>query len=409
MSDLLGCGLAGVALAALGAWMLRDRKAPAREVLGGEVGGVDVRVARAAGTVEVSAGGVDPGVVMRRQGVAEDLLFLVEGPDHHTGDPLFDEEVYVNGPPARLAAALDPQTRRVVQRFVLAFEGRVSEGRVRIAVPEAGRASLPQLLDLCVEVARRLAVPPEEEAERLREIARHDPIAAVRTGALTTLARHHATVAERVAREMITDAAPEVRLEAACVAGEAGLEHLLDLVAWESAEPAVRVRALDHLAGSPLAPHLRPYLPKIRACPVPSVRAAALMATASAGEDGALRILLRHANAVDPGEVAAATRALGALGDPAAEAPLIALLGHAVADVRIAAVEALARVGTVRAVEPLLEVAGGVLPGAQRRAVRAAVAAIHVRLGDVEAGRVSMADGLEGAVTVAPTGRLTPS
>jgi HEAT repeat protein len=84
---------------------------------------------------------------------------------------------------------------------------------------------------------------------------------------------------------------------------------------------------------------------------------------------------------------------------------LIALLSDASADVQRASAEALGGFGSVAAVEPLLPLAEGFGRSQLRQAARGAIGRIQSRLGNVEAGRVSLADDQElaGAVDLADT------
>ena len=74
------------------------------------------------------------------------------------------------------------------------------------------------------------------------------------------------------------------------------------------------------------------------------------------------------------------------------EQTLLRLLAREAAEVRAAAARALGQVGTVRAVEPLLALTEGLLASPSvKQAAREAVASIQSRLGDAEAGRLSLA------------------
>jgi HEAT repeat protein len=97
--------------------------------------------------------------------------------------------------------------------------------------------------------------------------------------------------------------------------------------------------------------------------------------------------------------------ALGVLGDARAEPHLIELLRHADEKVRMAAAAALGIVGGIQAVEPLLPLTKGLFNGDLHAAARDAVRRIQSRLGDVEAGRLSVAAaGPEGALSVSGEG-----
>jgi HEAT repeat protein len=97
--------------------------------------------------------------------------------------------------------------------------------------------------------------------------------------------------------------------------------------------------------------------------------------------------------------------ALGVLGDPATEPALLRLLEDASTQVQCAAARSLGSIGSVLAVEPLMPHTEGLGNAQRRQAARAAIGQIQSRLGNVEAGRVSLAeDALSGAVSLAGQG-----
>jgi hypothetical protein len=107
---------------------------------------------------------------------------------------------------------------------------------------------------------------------------------------------------------------------------------------------------------------------------------------------------------------AAAARALARLvHDPesrgTAEQLLLGLLSDEAEGVQCESAEALGAIGTVGMVEPLLGHTHGAGRGRLRQAARGAIAQIQARLGDVEAGRVSLSEGsdLQGAVDLVDT------
>jgi HEAT repeat protein len=105
---------------------------------------------------------------------------------------------------------------------------------------------------------------------------------------------------------------------------------------------------------------------------------------------------------------AEAARVLGRLAHPQAEPILIQLLSDAASDVQHASAEALGLFGSVAAVEPLLPLAETLVRPRLRQAARGAIGRIQSRLGDVEAGRLSLSDprDLAGAVDVVDTSAL---
>jgi hypothetical protein len=82
---------------------------------------------------------------------------------------------------------------------------------------------------------------------------------------------------------------------------------------------------------------------------------------------------------------------VGELGMPEAEASILPLLARPSQSVRLEAVRALGRMGSTTAVEPLLKLTQGFsTSGALKAAAREAMVQIQSRLGDAEAGRLSL-------------------
>jgi hypothetical protein len=107
----------------------------------------------------------------------------------------------------------------------------------------------------------------------------------------------------------------------------------------------------------------------------------------------------------DDALVVSAAQALGAIGDPAAEPPLIAALDREGPAVWPAIAEALGKVGTATAVAPLREMAGRFpFDLGLRRASRQAIAEIQSRLTGATPGQLALADGGSGQLSLADEG-----
>jgi HEAT repeat protein len=100
--------------------------------------------------------------------------------------------------------------------------------------------------------------------------------------------------------------------------------------------------------------------------------------------------------------------ALAQIGDAASEPALLRwLVATDSVPMKIGVARALAQVGTVAAVEPLLPLTKGLLSdGDLKRTARAAIDTIQARLGDVEAGRLSISElaRQDGALSLATEG-----
>lgn len=80
-------------------------------------------------------------------------------------------------------------------------------------------------------------------AERLQWIARHDPLPAIRVRSLWLLDELPGAVGVEVARAVLEDQSPDVRLVAAVVLGEEGRDQALTLLGERSASLEERARA----------------------------------------------------------------------------------------------------------------------------------------------------------------------
>jgi hypothetical protein len=272
-----------------------------------------------------------------------------EGQDLQTGDEGFDAAVNLRGSAQHLRACLDDSARR---RIIQAVAGgmRIEDGAVvreeRGAMDSVDELAL--LLRRAVGLARSLSFDPGGVTTALAANARRDPLPGVRRQCLQAL----------LERAPTSDAAA------------AALR-----VALNDSDERVRVLAARRSAGAESQE--------------------ALLALSASKDDDVCR------------EVA---EALVAVADPRVEPALVELLSRPADAVRAAAARSLGRVGSIAAVEPLLVLTKGALfGGAARDAARDAVRRIQERLGDADAGRLSLAEaGNEGAVSLAePEGALS--
>jgi HEAT repeat protein len=269
---------------------------------------------------------------------------------------------------------------------------------------------LPEALQAILLLARRLQAP-EDVPRRLADNLRDEKVVGVRSQILATLARqfpNHPATREALlaARE---DPAAEVRLRAGIGLGPEGRELLVHVAHGEGAEDETTERAVQALGLSLTADEAQSILRHaLRTRREATVRAC----LRSLGQHHGIAVVstLARVMAVEKPELAAvAAEALGATGDAAAEAPLVAVLDSPHAPVRVAAARALGSVGTAAAVPPLKEAEAR--DAAIRAAARQAVAQIQSRapgagpgqlsLADAEAGQLSLATGEAGQLSLA--------
>ncbi len=193
------------------------------------------------------------------------------------------------------------------------------------------------------------------------------------------------------ARSALKHSDAELRRLALRGLGPESIDPLLEMVAKDR-EPQLRAEALTHLAAF-AGERLWPVLAGALRSEHQEVRRAAVEAAGRTHDLASVPPLLALATDADPATVQAVAEALGKLGDPQAGPTLLRLLGHDSIEVRRAAVTALGLAGTIAAVEPLLGVSEGMLAdGELQQAAREAVARIQSRLGNAEAGRLSLSE-----------------
>ncbi|HTV22969.1 MAG TPA: HEAT repeat domain-containing protein [Polyangiaceae bacterium] len=328
--------------------------------------------------------------------------------DVKTGDRQFDERHVLKELDAHVCAALGYTTRALLTPLL--SQGVNIEGGkfiYRSDWSERENASLPQLLRRLAAIAQALSIPPEQVPQRLAQSALTDPAPDVRLSNL----RYLVAPATNAPRSIIDDTVPTlledphaaVRALAAQHAGVQGHPVLRQLVADASIELAVRIQAARAL-GQRTSPDLEGLRAALLDRLPPEVLCAAL-SVAGAHADADLRdAVLRSAASVHPSVRAEAAGALGVLADPLTEPHLILLLSDPDPDVQQASADALGAFGSIAAVEPLLPLTGGLMRALRvTEAARAAIVRIQGRLGDVDAGRLSLSESheLAGAVDIA--------
>ncbi len=295
------------------------------------------------------AGQIPPGVQVRPESAWQQVQKVWEGQDLQVGDDAFDGAVNLRGPAHHLRACLDYPTRRRVELAV--SEGlRVEDGTILKEMNGAMDSvdELAQSIRRAVGLSRALSVDAPAITAALAANARRDPAPGVRRHCIEALLERAPTsdAATSAVRSALDDADERVRV----------------LAARRSIGPEAQE---------------------------------ALFALATSKDDEVCR---------------AVAEGLATLADPRAEQALVQLLSRPADGVRCAAARSLGRVGSIAAVEPLLALTKGALFGGEaREAAREAVRRIQERLGDADAGRLSLAEpGGEGALSLAePDGALS--
>jgi hypothetical protein len=318
-----------------------------------------------------------------------------------TGDERFDAVVSVRGDEREALAVLTEPAREAVARWLpTTLESHVANGIVECREPGEESERLAAEVRRAVEVAKVLSLEGKP-ARRLKANATRDPKRKVRLRNLEVLARQYAGKRVRLnaLRRALKSADPEARVFAVLELGPESLEFVFPVVT-EDRDPHVRAVALLQLAAF-AGERLWPAIEIALRSRDEEVRTAAVVA---AGMTHHVAMLHRIADEVDnagPVTAGAVALALGELGDPTAERTLVKLLAHDSVAVKCAAAKALDRVGMVTAVEPLLAASEGLFTdGELKRAASRAVASIRSRLGNVDAGRLSLVEQEAGALSL---------
>jgi HEAT repeat protein len=372
--------------------------------------------------VTISGLGHGPfGLSFRREGLGTRLDRVLSGEgDVETGDVAFDREVFVSGEPTLAHAVLDAEARRAV-RWLLAGRVALPDGssvdadvhvasdRITVEIAESvfddPRHPVVSggLLRSLLEAARRLSAP-KDRAAAIASIAASDRSPGVRLACVRRLVdgfpRNPATRPLLLAA--CHDDSLPVRLEAALALGEEGVATLIDVARAESAEDALRARAIGGLGEALPLDLAEATIREAASDGAGDRRASAIASIRAISQRGpsAVAALTRGLASPDVSIATAAVRALGLAG-PVAEAPLVAVLSREEPAMRVAAADSLGRVGSVDAVAALHESLRRSDAGGMRRAVRQAVAAIQARLSGAEPGQLTLAAGGHGQLSLA--------
>ncbi|HUJ27712.1 MAG TPA: HEAT repeat domain-containing protein [Myxococcales bacterium] len=319
-----------------------------------------------------------------------------------TGDAMFDAAVRVRGSPEDVVPLLGAQARSVVRE--LASQGaELKRGRLRLrrmGPPPKDAHALAAWGGLIAELAAHLS--QQARKSLLLENTVTDPEPGVRAKNLALLVDKFPRSAEvaQAVQAGLDDLDAAVRVIAAAhQRGETARGVLRGVVVDARVDGETRLTAFNRLVA------IFGYPADLASTLLHDADWTLQRAAVTAARDARDLSQLPRLCALtreEPAELAqAAAVALGALGDARAEPALIALLGHREERVQIAAASALGAFGSVRSVEPLLPLTRGLLHGDLHAAARDAVRRIQSRLGDADAGRLSVAEPRpEGALSV---------
>jgi hypothetical protein len=383
-------------------WMQGEKDGIAVEVRGSEG-------KNAATCFKITPPGLSRTLAVRAEGTWTNLGKVFSGEDVLLQDPDFDRLVNIHGVEEEIVALMDVETRADVMELV-GLGGTIGEGTITLRRTGVIREKeeLVHLASLLARLGRRLSGGPVPAL--LLENAQSDPLVEVRVRNLEILARNYAYFAEAktAAAMALEDRSPRVRMLGAVLdKGEVGIAVLQALVQDSDVPGDVRAASLEHLASSFSYNRAKPVVAGALESADDRLARAAVVAVGQAKDVEEIQRIVAIATERDALLCEAVATTLGQLGDAFAEGVLIKLLGREEPAIRVAAAKALGLVGTVHAVEPLLPLTKELLGALGLRAAALdAVRSIQARLGDAEAGRVSVAkvEDVAGAVSLAADG-----
>lgn len=371
----------------------------------GMIDGFDIRVIQQKHHIDISVSGhnsIRETIKLSKEGF---LSGIIGGRDIEIGCPSFDARTYISSfsrnSEAEVSALLDDKTRAIVSRVIVKGGAKVSGGSITTnkttSIDEA-----PSVLHDLVELGHRLTMKATEVPERLAHNALNDALSSVRLRNLTLLQERYPNRQETydTSASLLIDSNYSIRLAAAMFLGPDGLSVIEEIANARYAPVDVRSKALQHFvtkAEREDAIKMAMALLKDRSI---RVRRKAIHCLGRLRHRPALEHVLPLLESASVATKLVIITALKRIGDPETETALIKLLEDPSDRVRTSAIESLAKIGTVKAVEPLY-----VLAKERRfkRQARTAIDSIQSRLGDVEAGRLSLAPNVDadGALSLA--------
>jgi len=355
---------------------------------------------------------IDPRTLMHASGHRPGVLQQLIGEKIVVGDSAFDARLHIEGDNTRVCAVLNHQTRQVVFDFLEQYAAWVSSGMVHVELGlNADSDRVVAVSRAAVHVATQLVLPAEAVAQALAANALADPVPEVRLRnqeclvrlmskfSLTALRAVRSEdyplsdVVLRCAEAAESDSDPYQRLLGAIVmGGQRGLIGLQGIVEDRAAPETVRCCALVTLVGRSNWTSVAPTILSALSSNAEPLLVVAVWAIGLARDAQMLDRVSELAVGASDALAIAVAQTLKLIDRTESEPTLIALLDHSADEVRVLAAEALSSVGTTRAVEPLLRISDGPSSSYFKSTAHSAIRSIHGRLGDVQAGQLSLLD-----------------
>ena len=237
------------------------------------------------------------------------------------------------------------------------------------------------------------SITPEARIVDLSHNVMHDSVPRMRRQNLQYLLERCSDrpEAKEAARSNLGDSDPEVRLACARFLGDEATEALFDLI---DTDVSVNTRAgvIDCLAGLSSHERVFPVLERFLDSKDEPIVQAAARGIGRLRYQPAVPKLVRLVQRTEGPTAMSLARALRRIKDPSSEDALVCLLERKDVPVLLEVVKGLGEFGSIKAVEPMLRLTKGVrLSTELKESTRRAIFRIQERMGDVDAGRLSVA------------------
>lgn len=331
------------------------------------------------------------------------LSGILGGRDIEIGCPTFDANTFISSysrnSEAEVSAILDEETRELVSRYVVRAGAKVAGGQITHSKSNSINDA-PRIIKGLIKLARHLSMENFEIAGRLAKNALEDPLSSVRLRNLTLLQEQFRSGKEALETSvaLLHDANDSIRLAAAMFVGEEGIRVVLDIAQSRDVLIDLRIKALQHLASETRSEELIGISEALLTEKDPRLQRMGIHALGRMQHRPALDSLIALLDSREVPTILEVVKAIESIGDSSAEPALVGLLDRENDRATAAAIDALARIGTITAVEPLHGLTKRL---GFKRSARLAIDSIQSRLGDVEAGRLSLAP------TIDPEGALS--
>ena len=371
----------------------------------GIIGGFDVRVTQEKHHINISVSGhnsIRETIKLTKEGF---LSGVIGGRDIEIGCPSFDANTYISSyfrnSETEISALLDDKTRAIISKVVVKDGAKVSGGCITYNKVHS-IDSVPLAIHKLIKLGRHLTMRSTQIPERLAHNARYDAISSVRLRNLTLLQERYSNRKEThdTSSALLIDPNHSIRLAAAMFMGPSGLSVVQKIAHSRRALVDVRIKALQHLVREAKQEDMIEITMNLLADRSTRVRRKAIQYLGRLRHRPTLKYIIPLLKSEGIATSLVIIKAIERIDDPDTEDALIELLDDSPDRVRAAAIETLSRIGTVKAVEPLYELSK---QRGFKRPARVAIDSIQSRLGDVEAGRLSLAPNVDtdGALSLA--------